>query len=405
MKITIIHAHWNNRGDEAALRALVDELHQKYTTADIYVQLISSTVNQFPYDNEHIHLSNVAFPKRKNMLDYWLAYLTKGKVCILKNTKEFVRLVSGSDLVLHGPGGPSIGDIYFKDEKRYLKRLDLVRRMGINYAFFAPSMGPFKSTDEKRNKLRRRVLENASFIYLREAISAQFVKEFGIDKEVTVSLDSAFQHYGDVNKYEKQFDECTELKEFMSKYDKIVGMTTTDLLWHPIHGKNSEVEPTIKKSFSDFIEYLGKKNIGVVFVPQLFGMHHDKDYMETFKKDNCFVVDDMHDCYFQQHIISKFYAVIGMRYHSNIFSAKMGTPFISVSYEQKMSGFMEISGLSDYCIKVEDLSAEKLINTFEHLEDNYEQYKEVLSEKKIQWKNEAHRTTDAVCDFLDKADI
>lgn len=403
MKITIIHAHWNNRGDEAALRALVDELHEKYNSAEINVQVLASTVYQFPYEDEKIHLSNVQFPKKKNLVDYWLAYLSKGKICILKNTKEFVKLVSNSDLVLHGPGGPSIGDIYFNDEERYLKRLDLVRRMGINYAFFAPSMGPFKSDDDKRNALRRRVLENATFIYLREATSAQFVKDFGIKKKVTVSLDSAFQHYGDADKYEKQFNEYTELKNFMSKYDKIVGMTTTDLLWHPIHGKNKEVEPNIRKSFSDFIQYLGTKNIGVVFVPQLFGMHHDKKYMETFQTENCFVVDDEHDCYFQQHIISKFYAVIGMRYHSNIFSAKMGTPFISVSYEQKMSGFMDISGLSDYCIKVEDLNADRLKTAFEYLEKNYNQYNSLLAEKKVEWKNEAHRTTDEVCAFLDGA--
>lgn len=403
MKITIIHAHWNNRGDEAALRALVDELREKYNSAEINVQVLTSKVYQFPYDDENIHLSNVHFPKRKNLLDYWLAYLTKGKICLLKNTKEFVKLVSDSDLVLHAPGGPSIGDIYFNDEEGYLKRLDLVRRMGINYAFFAPSMGPFNSDDVKRNTLRRRVLESATFIYLREAISAQFVKDFGVKKKVTVSLDSAFQHYGDEKKYEKQFDEYAELKEFMSKYDKIVGITTTDLSWHPIHGKNKQVEINIRKSFSDFIQYLGTKNIGVVFVPQLFGMQNDKKYMETFRTDNCFIVDDEHDCYFQQHIISKFYAVIGMRYHSNIFSAKMGTPFISVSYEQKMSGFMDISGLSNYCIKVEDLSSDRLKDAFGHLEKNYNQYKSLLSEKKLEWKNEAHRTTDEVCVFLDGA--
>ena len=44
------------------------------------------------------------------------------------------------------------------------------------------------------------------------------------------------------------------------------------------------------------------------------------------------------------------YAIIGMRYHSNIFSAKAGTPFISISYEQKMAGFMNKMNLEKYCI-------------------------------------------------------
>ncbi len=402
MKITIIHAHWNNRGDEAALRALVDELHDTYQEADIYVQIISSEVKQFPYDDKRIHLSNVIFPKRKNMVDYWLAYLTRGKICLLQNTKEFVELVRNSDIVLHGPGGPSIGDIYYDDEIRYLKRLDLIRQMGIKYAFFAPSMGPFRTNNKKRNALRRRVLDNAEFIYLRENISAQFVREFNVKNEITVALDSAFQHYCDAEKYEKQFRDYHELTQFMAKYDRIIGMTTTDLKWHPIHGKNPEIERMIYKVFTDFISYLGQNNIGVVFVPQLFGLQHDKEYMKSFSADNCFVVDDEHDCYFQQHLISKFYAVVGMRYHSNIFSAKMGTPFISVSYEQKMSGFMEISGLNDYCIKVEDLSTEKLIDALKKLDDNYSEYREQLAKQKNHWKNEAHRTTDEVIKLLGK---
>ena len=400
MKVTVIHAHWNNRGDEAALRAFVDELREKYEDAEINIQILSSEVRQFPYDDKRIHFSNVEFPKRKNKLDYWLTYLTKGKVSIFSNTKEFTKLVEGSDLVLHGPGGPSIGDIYYGVEEAYLKRLDLVRRMGIKYAFYAPSMGPFETTDEKRNALRRRVLENAEFIYLREATSEKFVKDFGIKNKTTVSLDSAFQHYGDEQKYAKQLEEYTELKEFMSRYDRVVGMTTTNLSWHPVHKKNAELKDNIFNSFDQLIDYLDKQNIGVVFIPQLFGIHNDSRYMKTFEKENCFVIDDTHDTYFQQYLISQLYAVIGMRYHSNIFSAKMGTPFISVSYEQKMSGFMNISGLNDYCIPIGELTGDKLVNAFDKLCENYDSYKVLLDQKKKEWSQMAHRTTDAVFEFL-----
>ena len=36
MKIVIINCHWDNRGDEAAIRAMIDELRVKYPSADIY---------------------------------------------------------------------------------------------------------------------------------------------------------------------------------------------------------------------------------------------------------------------------------------------------------------------------------------------------------------------------------
>ena len=94
-------------------------------------------------------------------------------------------------------------------------------------------------------------------------------------------------------------------------------------------------------------------------------------------KDSFFTIpdsDDRYDSYFQQYVIGQLYAVVGMRYHSNIFSAKMGTPFISVSYEQKMTGFMEKMELSRYCIGIKDLSAELLAEKFELLEQEHDSY-------------------------------
>ena len=91
-----------------------------------------------------------------------------------------------------------------------------------------------------------------------------------------------------------------------------------------------------------------------------------------------------------------------MRYHSNIFSAKMGTPFISVSYEQKMQGFMEKMDLSRYCITLENLSVERLREKFIVLTSNYEQYKTYLNEKHIEMKMESYRTTEIVKEIIEK---
>ena len=405
MKITIIHAHWNNRGDEAAIRALVDELKIKYPQIIINVYILSPNAKQFPYEDSDIRLCNVLYPKRKNIVDYWLTWLTKGKMSLLSNSKEFIQIVKDSDLVLHAPGGPSIGDIYYNDEKKYLQRLDLIRRMGIKYAFYAPSMGPFRRTDKRRNALRKKVLNGAEFIYLREGQSADYVKGFGIDeKKIKVSLDSAFQHYGNEAKYEKQYNEYEELNSFIKSYDRVVGMTITNLNWHPIHSKNEKLAEMIFTTFTDVIEYFKTKNIGVLFIPQLFGRYHDYQLMQSYAKSNCFVMDDLHDCYFQQHIIEKLYAVIGMRYHSNIFSAKMGTPFISIAYEQKMSGFMTLSGLRDYCIDINDLSAKLLIDKYEKLEANYSEFKSILVQKKEEWVKKSHLTTEKVFDLLDRGE-
>ena len=113
-------------------------------------------------------------------------------------------------------------------------------------------------------------------------------------------------------------------------------------------------------------------------------------------------MSDKYDCYFQQYVISRIKAVVGMRYHSNIFSAKMGTPFVSVSYEQKMQGFMKKAGLLEYCLPIRELSADNLHDKFENMMANYDKYKSILAIKKNEFKKEASRTTELICQVLNK---
>ena len=66
------------------------------------------------------------------------------------------------------------------------------------------------------------------------------------------------------------------------------------------------------------------------------------------------------------------YCKTGMRYHSNIFAYKMGKPFIPISYEHKMSGFMKMAGLEDNCIQVSEISVETIITYFERIMNDYD---------------------------------
>ena len=52
-------------------------------------------------------------------------------------------------------------------------------------------------------------------------------------------------------------------------------------------------------------------------------------------------------------------AVLGMRLHALIFAAAQGTPFAGVSYDPKVSGFVEYMGRG-LCCGLEETSAERL---------------------------------------------
>lgn len=400
MKIVIINCHWDNRGDEAAIRAMIDELQIKYPAADIYVQRALGEFESFP-ENDHVKvLPPFPIGGKKRRIQEQISIETKGKINLTSGARTFYKAIKDADIVLHAPGGPSIGDIYLPQETLKLRRLLAVKKAGVPYAFYAPSMGPFKNRE--RNPVRKEILEGASLICLREDISAKMVKEFVPSTDPIVTLDSAFQHDIDMKGNEKKLNEYTELKDFIGDGQNVIGITITDLQWNSLYKNDGKTEENIRKTFTTFIKEITESGYRVLFIPQLFDGANDYDYMKSFADLNCYVMSDGYDCYFQQYIISKIKAVVGMRYHSNIFSAKMGTPFVSVSYEQKMQGFMKKANLLEHCLPISELSADKLRKKFENMMDYYDEYKNILAVKKNDFKRESSRTTELVCQVLNK---
>ena len=402
MNILIIHSHNANRGDEAAVKAMVDELLTKYPDANITISNNGFT----PYPNMPQQVSQIdRFPKLRSRVaqaEFFITLATKGKLVFTKSGKAFIKALKSADLVLHAPGGPSIGDTYYKAESLYLTRLNFIRKLKKPYMFYAPSMGPFK--DEKRNKKRRKILQGAEKVIVRDPISLKYLNDFMPELHAQQALDSAFQHDVDFEPNEQKYNEYKELRSFLGTHKKCIGITITDLKWHPVH-KNEEIITQIAPAFSGFIKKKISEGFGIVFIPQLYGTGNDtKAMMEYMDEGHTFMIDafsDKYDTYFQQHIIGKLYAVVGMRYHSNIFSAKMGTPFVSVSYEQKMKGFMQSVGLEQYCVDLYNLNEQILEEKFSLLEKNYDDYKNRLTDLHKKMKAEAYVSTEAVISILE----
>lgn len=403
MNILVIHAHTANRGDEAAVKAMVDELLMKYPEAKITIAL--NGVTPYPNMPQQVELID-RFPKVHNRIaqvEFVLAHLTAGKCVFTKAGKKFMNTLKSADLVIHAPGGPSIGDIYKGVEFFYLWTLDIVKKNNIPYMFYAPSMGPFK--DRKKNIDRKKILLGAERVIVRDPISLQYVNDFVPEVRAIQTLDSALQHDVDLELNQNKLVGYTELIDFMSKHSRCIGITITELDWHPSYKDNEHVKK-IPAVFKEFIKKRINEGYGIIFIPQLYGTSNDTVTMSKYMySEDCFMVAanvDTYDSYFQQFLIGKLYAVVGMRYHSNIFSAKMGTPFISVSYEQKMKGFIKSVGLDEYCIDINDLEAKELEDRYNMLVDNYEEYKDRLKSLHRTMKEKSYETTAAVIEILER---
>jgi colanic acid/amylovoran biosynthesis protein len=401
MNLLVFAANWYNRGDESAIRAMIDELTLIYP--DIHIKIhFNMNVDSFPTPGIEVIKPYKRLAGRnyiKNAL-YQLAIRTNGKIPYVgedaKSFNEFIEAVKWADYAVYAPGGPCIGDFYGV-RKLLLDMMEILIRNDVPFSLFAPSVGPFTQDGDRV----RKILHKAEVLCFRESISEGYYHKLDPDKATTVTLDSAFQHPIDIAENAKKLDEDRDLKTFIETHDKVVGITVTDLKWHR-NFKDTSIADQIRSAFTPFVEFLEKQGYSILFIPQLFGTSNDRDYMMSFAGKNSFVMSDQQDCYFQQYIISQLCAVVGMRYHSNIFSAKMGTPFVSVAYEQKMHGFMKRSKLDDYCIDVNDLTEEGLKEKFSLLVKNYQNYKQFLDDKMEVFRTMSYETTRMISESMNR---
>lgn len=387
--ITIVNAHWNNRGDEAALLALVEGLKKR--SSDNKITIIfkdGQSVEQFP-NIEGVDYYPAKFNAK--IWDIWLTTITRGLIGRNPLLKKTVRTLRDSDLIIYSPGGSVINDrFYWRKQMEYLIPFICAKFYKIPLFIAAPSIGPFEV--QKPNRIRKWLLETPDIMCVREEISREYLKTIGIQKNVHVTIDFAFLNEIDLIANERKLGEYKKLHDFLNSHEKVVGITITDFKWHVKLNKEKELLIRIEDAFHKFVDFIEDQGYGVLFIPQLFGNQNDFHYMEKYCGINSFIMDDTMDNYFQQYIISKLYAVVGMRYHSNIFAAKMGTPFLAVVYEEKMEGFIDMANLNEYSIPLSEISFEKLDEKFKKIEQNHELINQNLQKDLFIWRNKAGKT-------------
>ncbi|MBP9819617.1 polysaccharide pyruvyl transferase family protein [Candidatus Woesebacteria bacterium] len=82
--------------------------------------------------------------------------------------------------------------------------------------------------------------------------------------------------------------------------------------------------------------------------------------------------------------------LVGMRMHSNIIAGTQGVPFVPVSYEYKTEGIAIDFGLSEFCIKCFEITAETLLSHIEHMLEHRDSLSKRIEEnlKRIQRKEQ-----------------
>jgi colanic acid/amylovoran biosynthesis protein len=389
--VCIVNAHWSNRGDEAALRPLIDSILNHSQDVEITVIFKDrKDVQLFPYVDRVKHFSAQYLPNSLEEVENIINDCEN----IDNPLAEIARTLRTQDLIVYSPGGAVISDkFWWTKQLEYLVPFMCAEKFNVPIVVAAPSMGPFDDDNDK-NLLRHQWLSCANKICVREPISAEYLKKLKLTN-VEVTIDTAF--YDEPNGVDiiARWNGDKGLCDFFSEHKKVVGFTLSDFSWNVEYKDKRQLISNAENIIRNFMNSLGG-HYGIILIPQLFGNQNDREYLERFLSPNVYILSDEYDTYFQQYVISKCYAVVGMRYHSNIFAAKMGVPFIAIGYEEKMYGFMENWGMADFLIKLPLLDEKLLIDKWQLLNERYEEYKAYLENCRNEWHNLASKTIEAV---------
>lgn len=372
-KIVITNSHSDNRGDEAAQRAMISGLETLVPDAQITVLTVSPEGLNLQRGVKVVGTFS-ASTRRWLPLLVWatirslgIRLPTLGKAALLA-----IDAMADADAVISAPGGPYFGDLYPSHEiNEHLFHLLLCRFMRKPVLIYGPSMGPFKR--KKRNILRRYLLNHVKAITLRDPISKEYLEDLKLCQPlVYVTADSAFQDTvsprDDVVKQALAEAGIVTASNRGGADRPLVGVTPAGAAWNYRGLANfQELEETYKHVMAKMVDYLAMTfDATVLFFPQLYGRSDDLPLINDIvarvtRKDAAYVLSKKWDSQIQQAVISGMDLVIGNRYHSVIFALKGCVPTVCLAYEHKSVGIMNAIGLQDHVIRIADLDFDLLV--------------------------------------------
>lgn len=419
MKIVIINQHSCNRGDEAAGRAVIDSLLKAFP--DCTIDVLYRFIGEYPpiwYNTDRVHhYTELKYKYDKSkIVQYYFEIVWNFFIGILRLKKGFIgasgkiyEKIANADIIVNAPTGPNIGDIY--KDKLYMLNLIFSVLTGKKTFMYGSSVGPFNIPWVK--KWSKFLFERMNYICVREDVSLDYLKSLALkNKNITSSLDAAIQR-------EIATDNAVELYKNagFTLNKKNIGITPLAYLWYPKEMKNEETQEKVENNLVKVIDEITKNNdTNVFFFPQLFHCDGDLDIhkndmpiinsiiSKVNKPEFCKIIPNEYDSDMQQSMISKLDYFIGMRYHSIIFSVKMGIPVIGICYEHKANGFLEKACLPELIVNLSDFISDYnvILHKVDYINENRTTIVEKITKALPKLQKISNKGTHLIVEYLSK---
>lgn len=309
-----------NAGDDAILEAIVGEMREIDPFMPITALSRTPETTRMKYGIDSVHMFDIFALRR-----------------IVKRTKLY--LSGGGSLIQNVTSRRSLW--------YYLYTISTAKKNGNAVMMYGCGIGPIvdnRDEERVRNILNRYV----DVITLRESISLSELKSMGITgPKMIVSSDPALSLPGaSADKIDAEFE-----KYGLNPDGKYVSFSVRD--WEGFSQKAA--------IFGEAADYVSDKlKLTPVFV--LINSRDDRPATELCCQsmvNNAVIIETPEDSSMMIGILSRMKAVVSMRLHGLIFAASQGVPLVGVSYDPKVTAFLESIG-DEPCLKFEDLTSAEL---------------------------------------------
>lgn len=404
-----------NKGDLAIIIGFLKTLRENYPDSEIDVLTLTPQEDAkyyakykvnvhgrlFTHDQKHISKYNLLVVYTLKMI-LFLCWSKIHFIPIPKHEKKILMLYNDADLII-SCGGGTLGSNALVSITKSLFPMYLAKKLGKKVFISAQSIELFKSQLIKN--LTKFVLNKVDLITVREKYSLELLKNIGIKKPFFLTADTAF-----LVGHESVETGKLLLKTANVPCDSKLRIGMTVMKWR-FPGENGDVKfleyvNTIVQAIEEILE---KTDSIIVFFPNvIFSPKEDdreiavkiKEMVKETMTTRLHVLTGNYSPEELKAMIGTMDIFIGTRIHSNIFATTMFVPTITIAYEKKHYGIMEMTGLEEYVLDISNFTSSQIIHLTDRLIQNRETLRNRLKEKIPIIQNEAIKNIQMVTSLL-----
>ncbi|MBE6113199.1 MAG: polysaccharide pyruvyl transferase CsaB [Peptococcaceae bacterium] len=331
---------FDNAGDDAVLFAIVQALREIIPDVDITVlsNQPEKTAQQFGV----------------KAVDRW------GKTSLPKAIKDCDVLISG--------GGSLLQDVTSKNGiLYYLGVIKLAQMMRKKVIVYAQGIGP---VNEPRNRaLVAKILNKVQAITVRDFDSRRELMEMGVYREIMVAVDPVLGISAD------SIDEAQGLQLLRGAEAGYIDGKKTLM----VAARNWKHSDRFFKEIAESCDAMAEQGWQVVFVP----FHYPEDVeagrnIASLMKRDAVVLSGNYSPQETMAVLKNADLIMGMRLHSLIMGAALLKPMVGLSYDPKVTSFMQLLRQPD-CYPVDSVEAAQLIRSMNRLSQQTDHEKLMLA--------------------------